>query len=538
MASGDKASELSQLEVFLQQPDAIMELNILDILRRYVSDGGNPATVVEMLSENYKGYAQMASLLCSWLKMTDNDPSIASGTHDHKLGELDEPYFLRALARDKFDPEKLDGTLRGSGPPRWLNGLAGDRMGRQLIYELSAQHRNCLLLNFAVQKILEDGHENEVASIGSSLAGYFGVFHRLMANRLKEVPQADAARLDQLCKEIKESCCQGQHTYIHAQQILTLLGGKSHADLERSDQLVQELYSLYSQPEPPGLEVLRQLKVFELLIARLFSPSIFSSGRRLAAETQQAYANLLSLAAAAVDGRSDGGTLDLGDVEPTRVAVQAAVELARNAVVGTKVSAAEVKSAEVVLETPAAAMGLLHCMQAQLTSADYWRQAAYHSSASQTLLTWLAIIIPCQPLLHAKVVDIIAGALRVMGNSKPDAARGFLDLLVQVLQHGQVERVLQASERWAQAADPSLVRYLVFKILGMCLPPYSPHFAAGLIRLMRLARVRRSRTGQHDSSKFEQLEQFAAACSSIEFRPPLEPRDAAFLQELQTDRTY
>ena len=32
-----------------------MELNILDILRRYVSDGGNPATVVEMLSENYKG---------------------------------------------------------------------------------------------------------------------------------------------------------------------------------------------------------------------------------------------------------------------------------------------------------------------------------------------------------------------------------------------------------------------------------------------------------------------------------------------------
>ena len=47
-------------------------------------------------------------------------------------------------------------------------------------------------------------------------------------------------------------------------------------------------------------------------------------------------------------------------------------------------------------------MGLLHCMQTQLTSAEYWRQS-YHSSASQTLLTWLGIIIPCQPLLHAKV---------------------------------------------------------------------------------------------------------------------------------------
>ena len=104
---------------------------------------------------------------------------------------------------ERFDPEKLDSTLRGSGPPRWLAGLAGDRMGRQLLYQLSAQHRNCLLLNFAVQKILEDGHENEVASIGTSLAGYFGVFHRLMANRLKEVPRASDERLTQLSKELK-----------------------------------------------------------------------------------------------------------------------------------------------------------------------------------------------------------------------------------------------------------------------------------------------------------------------------------------------
>ncbi len=48
-------AELNQLEQFLRQPDAIMEPNILDVLRRYVSDGGNPATVVEMLSDNYVG---------------------------------------------------------------------------------------------------------------------------------------------------------------------------------------------------------------------------------------------------------------------------------------------------------------------------------------------------------------------------------------------------------------------------------------------------------------------------------------------------
>jgi len=77
------------------------------------------------------------------------------------------------------------------------------REGRQLIYELSAKHRNCLLLNYAIQRILHAGHEDEVASVGSSLASYFGVFHRLMATRLKEVPQADPDRLQAVAAELK-----------------------------------------------------------------------------------------------------------------------------------------------------------------------------------------------------------------------------------------------------------------------------------------------------------------------------------------------
>ena len=79
------------------------------------------------------------------------------------------------------------------------------RDGRQLIYALSAKHHNCLLLNYAIQKILRQGHEDEVASIGSSLASYFGVFHRLLANRLREVPSASVARLRQISTELRVS---------------------------------------------------------------------------------------------------------------------------------------------------------------------------------------------------------------------------------------------------------------------------------------------------------------------------------------------
>ena len=81
------------------------------------------------------------------------------------------------------------------------------RAGRQLVYSLSQKHRNSLVLNYAIQRILQAGHEEEVASIGSSLASYFSVFHRLLTNRLKQVPQADAATLQGLATELKVRLC-------------------------------------------------------------------------------------------------------------------------------------------------------------------------------------------------------------------------------------------------------------------------------------------------------------------------------------------
>ena len=48
-------AELNQLEQFLRQPDAVMEPSILEKLKQYVTKGGNPRDVVEMLTDNYVG---------------------------------------------------------------------------------------------------------------------------------------------------------------------------------------------------------------------------------------------------------------------------------------------------------------------------------------------------------------------------------------------------------------------------------------------------------------------------------------------------
>jgi hypothetical protein len=58
------------------------------------------------------------------------------------------------LAKERFDASKFLSLFKG-GHPGWLNELIADRRGRQLIYELSAAHRNSLLLNYAIQRILK-----------------------------------------------------------------------------------------------------------------------------------------------------------------------------------------------------------------------------------------------------------------------------------------------------------------------------------------------------------------------------------------------
>ena len=64
-------SKLLALERTLAAKDAVMEPEVLATLRDYVANGGKPAAAIELLSENYRGYAQMTGLVCKWLEITE-----------------------------------------------------------------------------------------------------------------------------------------------------------------------------------------------------------------------------------------------------------------------------------------------------------------------------------------------------------------------------------------------------------------------------------------------------------------------------------
>jgi hypothetical protein len=55
---------------------------------------------------------------------------------------------------------------------------------------------------------------------------------------------------------------------------------------------------------------------------------------------------------------------------------------------------------------------------------------------------------------------------------------------------------------------------------------------------MQASGVKRSRAGVREGQRVEQLEEFAAACAHVDFRPPLSAKQAAFLHTLQAERLY
>lgn len=134
---GDQVEELNQLEIFLRQPDAVMEPNILSVLRRYISDKGRPADAVEMLCDSYAGllsmyrfleantitvsqgehvqstytltnlhiaagYAQMASLVVDWTKELQDEGNLGDGSAS--VAAFDEAYYLRVSRFKKCTP--------------------------------------------------------------------------------------------------------------------------------------------------------------------------------------------------------------------------------------------------------------------------------------------------------------------------------------------------------------------------------------------------------------------------------------------------
>jgi hypothetical protein len=149
-------SSSSAPEVFKQHlaaPDSVMEPKVLDWIKECLAAGEQPPILLELLSDNYTGFAQMANLLYDWhMFLGDEELAIDREVRLHlkvymlSISGFDfrdahacappfdtnGPFHLQIqlpqglITRD-FDPQKADSVLQQTGsPPRWLEQMVLD----------------------------------------------------------------------------------------------------------------------------------------------------------------------------------------------------------------------------------------------------------------------------------------------------------------------------------------------------------------------------------------------------------------------------
>jgi len=572
---------LIECEAVMARNDAIMEPSILDTLRRYVAAGGKPTEAIGFISENYRGYAQMASLVCGWLDHLEDDPS--------EKGQ-GEAKYLAELVKEKFDPRQADTVFssKADDVPGWLKDIMQDRHGRSLLYELADQHRNCLLLSCAIQSIWKAGYESEVAS-RSVAAAYFEVLVQMLSQKLKAfVSTSDPLACTEIAIQLRNTVCSSQEAYVFTQLLLSGLEGEAHGgpacrrlmqELEQgaanhlSTTLVRKMaplwagnaheaeaaaavadltsalahndlarvHGLYRSDAPPAVSHLRDPVLIEKLLAALFAPlgKAGQSGEGgalhqalLRPHSKQLALDLLAYAAAAPDSTSDA--LNAECVASTRAALEHAIVITQQPPAEMHVHMdLESPTIQSVLTTPVSAAGILLWLETKLSDPHHYT-SAYSSTATPLYLEVLKIVGGAHPLLVPQVLEVLIGALECIGKQSPELQQHMLSIAALLLRHGHVEAVAAFADRWVTGRanpDPSLVRYLIVKIVGIAAPPFSRFFVVCVLRLLRVGGDPQDLT----LSSRNHLCEFVEFSIGANFEPPLSKEEHALLQQMHSD---
>jgi len=223
---------MEELEARLGAPDAIMEPTAKATLRSFLLLGGGAAAAeraVDLLSSRYRGYAQMTSLVCRWLEETDAAlPAPRPPQPAAAPAPSYEWRFAEALVRKRFDGRVVDEgieRLRAQGSsPAWFVPLLSQAPGRALLFSLAERH-SCKALSMAIKFAWSQGHVEEVARLGASLAAAsFDIFHGVLRRWLDDFAAApSAAARDEAVAALRALTSASPAALLFAQMLLNSL---------------------------------------------------------------------------------------------------------------------------------------------------------------------------------------------------------------------------------------------------------------------------------------------------------------------------
>nr|XP_054748245.1 negative elongation factor D-like [Lytechinus pictus] len=502
------------LEAFAST-DYIMEPGVFKDLKRYFKAGGGPEQVVVLLSENYTAVAQTVNLLAEWLIFTGVNPTeVQQMVEDH----------LKVLIVKHFDPKKADTIFsEEGGTPAWLEAMIQHRTWRALFYQLAESYPDCLMLNFTIKLISDAGFQGEIGVV-TTACHEIGVFSKVLQTSINKLLEGGEEAIVKHLPEFSKMVCHGQHTFLYAEVMMQLLarqdGGESiirrlcqevqavgHQRGEGVTQIslavssataypracqalvsmisrkalnpadMTVLYKMYSDPDPPPVELIRVPQFFTLFIEALFKP-----GATINPDHRPKYTYLLAHATCAHEtwrlGKRTSVTKD--ELKATNVAIEKIHAICSSGKKGESELSMELTTVYQCIRYPVIAMGVVYWVDCVVQDPTYFQRLTDHTPIHLLLLDE---VVNCHQLLHSKVLEVL---IRQFAAPYPELdvmiqmelKKTILDRMVHLLSRGYVVPVIKHIAKCVekQDTDISLIRHFVTEVLDMIAPPYTSDF--------------------------------------------------------------
>ncbi|KAF9977166.1 Negative elongation factor C/D [Actinomortierella ambigua] len=520
-----------------QAPDSILEPKIFETIGSYIRVGGPPLQLVNALSNSYVGMPEMCNLMSGWAREFEIDP----------VEVMQE--VLKEQLMERFDPESVDRDfMTGSGTPDWLIVMIKHPFWRQAIYELSEKHQKCALLNFAIQRISDAGHQGEIASVATA-STFVNVFSGVLLDSLDKLRDEDDVGLMERLPDLVKVCCQNEHTYLYTQVLLfrlmktdrglplkriskelesgvlekfnkpplvsilkMLLAGASASVASAISAILQSrvaspgdvmsLHRAYTSDNPPSAHFLRDPDFFEIMLSSVFVPSF--KGGMVKQDHKDKYLWLLAYAASVKEADDDSSDLqnnnnshlntnrrsaavDKSELEPTYKALCELEDTISKRAAGTDLTPI-LKNLLTAMETPVASMGLLYWIRFVIQETSYI-ETYFRSHEVLLPLLLLEEMAYKHPLQQVVVFDTLVEFFEAPLDLNPEIMmtyrKSILDRMISLMQLNYVTPAVDYIRTRAHKMDQSLAMHFVKRVLEMAQAPYSPKLVEGMAQIIQ-----------------------------------------------------
>lgn len=517
--------------------DYIMEPGIFTQLKRYFQAGGNPETVIELLSKNYMACAQTANLLAEWL--------ILAGVKVIDVQAMVENN-LKDMILKTFDPKKADKIFSEEGEtPSWLTEMIQHPTWRSLIYRLAEEYPDCLMLNFTIKLISDAGFQGEITSI-STAAQQIEVFSRVLKTAIGGFLQ-NTDNWNTSIKECAKMVCHGQHTYVYSQVLLQILSqepkggfmmkrlsqeitkcaqqnhhdvtpitmalngasGSPSASIALASMLsrnslnpadISVLYRHYSSNEPPPIELVRNPQFLDLLVDALFKPGV-----KLNQEHKPKYIYLLAYASSVCEillKKNNIRKQNKDELQKTIEAIEKVHSIC-NVNKGSTELIAELNTIYQSIKYPVVGVGIIRWVECTVTEPSYFKLSTEHCPVHLALLDE---VVTCHHLLHQKVLQLFIQLFESKQDEleilvQLEMKKMLIDRMLNLLSRGCVVPVVSYIKQCWQRGDTdiSLIRYFVTEVLEAISPPYSTEFVQLFLPMVENEEITGTMKGDNDN---------------------------------------